>query len=70
LRASTRASLAVTFAGGSMTVCLKCDPLSYGPLDTQRLLDAYIDQLRASAATVDEHAAGCAGISPAASVSS
>jgi hypothetical protein len=49
LRPLTRSVWGVFQTASTLTISLKCDPQSYGPLDVERLLGEYVSQLRDSA---------------------
>ena len=54
VRPLTRASMCVVFGEGTLTVCMRCDPLCYSPADVQRLLGEYIAQLQETAAAASQ----------------
>ncbi|HEX4142350.1 MAG TPA: hypothetical protein VHY91_02275 [Pirellulales bacterium] len=49
-RPGTRAAFAVVTSAYDLTISLKCDPRHFGPVDAVRLLDEYVNQVRATAA--------------------
>ncbi len=49
VRPLTRSVWAVCQTASTLTICLKCDPQSFSPLDVERLLGEYVKQLLDSA---------------------
>ena len=49
MRRLTRAVFSLCDYGQQLTISLRCDPLSFSPADTRRLLDQYASQLAKSA---------------------
>ncbi len=48
-RPGTRAAFAVVTSAHDLTICLKCDPRHFGPIDAARLLGEYVKQVAATA---------------------
>jgi hypothetical protein len=61
LRPLTRASLGVSFAGDTMTVCLKGDLGFFSQEEIDRLLAAYVSQLQSTAASAYDGAQRASG---------